>query len=117
MKAMNLLATPGGAAAPTTDFGEVTPGSSSAPVTTYLTNTGDTIITTLRLWVEQDSTADGVYAVTVNGTPVTGTSEATATELNVNLAPGEYVTVVEQWTIPPGDGVDIDTGTLVARYS
>jgi len=89
-------------------FGEVAPGQMSAPKAVTLTNTGDEALTGLKVWIVQASSADGELRVTLNGTPVTGTSLATATALP-DLAAGAGHSGTAEFTSPT---VSVDTGAL-----
>lgn len=107
MKQLHLLDADG---QPVSDFsfGEVPPGGLSAPKVITLKNTGDTALTGVKVWVEQASGTDGALRVTLNGTPITGTSLATATALP-DLAPGEGHEGTAEFTSP---AVSVDSGTL-----
>lgn len=89
-------------------FGEVAPGQMSAPKAVTLKNTGDEALIGVKVWVEQASSADGELRVTLNGTPITGTSLATATALP-DLAAGAAHSGTAEYTSPT---VSVDQGTL-----
>lgn len=109
------LQTPGGAPLAPQDFGDVLPGTSTPPTPFRLVNTGDAPTAALTAWVEQASTEDGEFRVSMAGVLVTGTSPATATALP-NLAPGEHLDGEGSWYLAAGArGVPYDTGTLRVR--
>ena len=107
MKQLQLLDADGQPVS-TFSFGEVAPGQMSAPLAVTLKNTGDEALTGIRLWVEQASTTDGELRVTVNGTPITGTTLETATALP-DLAPGASHAGFAEFT---GPSVSVDSGRL-----
>lgn len=112
-KGINLLTADQDVAAPTTEFGEVPPGTQSTLVTRRLRNTGDVPLTEILVWIEQTTLTDGEYKATVAGTPITGTTRETAQSFGP-LAPGADLLVTEQWVTPSdASGVLLDTATLV----
>jgi len=108
------LQTPAGEPLAGFDFGDVLPGTSSAPLAFRAANTGDTPHTRLLAWVEQASTADGEMRVSLGGVAVTGTAEAPT--VLPGLAPGATVPGEIVWLNPAGSlGLPVDSGTLHVR--
>ena len=112
-KLLALLLPDGTTTAPATDFGSVPPGTTTASRSLLLKNTGDEAIPSIRGHIDQTSTADGAYLVTVGSTALTGTAQEL---LSASLDPGATLSVSERWTVPGGVSATVDTGTLVFDY-
>ncbi|GGR34143.1 hypothetical protein [Deinococcus ruber] len=113
-KAIALYLPDGTTPAPATDFGSVPPGTTAASRQLLVKNTGTEAIPSLRMFIEQTSTADGEYHVTVGGLTLTGTAQEV---LSSPLAAGATLSVTEYWSTPAGLGVTgPDTANLVCQF-
>lgn len=88
-------------------FGQI-PEGQVGQASLQLKNTGDTPLTGLKLWIEQDNNADSKLSVNVNGTVITGTSRDTATAIP-DLDVGATLPLIAQYTAPvtPMDTADL----------
>lgn len=112
MKQLSLLL-PDGTPAPATDFGSVPPGTAAPSRQLLLRNTGDEPLTGIRARVENASTENGEYTVTVQATVLTGDWTPLP-----DLAPGEDLLVLESWLTPPSLTVTgVDSGLLRVQFT
>ena len=113
MKTLALFLPDGTTPAPTTNFGPVRPGTTSPSRQLLLVNTGDEPIPNLLARIEQGSTTDGEYRVTVGSTNLTDANQLLAAVFEV----GASLNVTESWSTPAGlTTTGPDTGTLVFLY-
>lgn len=97
------------------NFGDVLPGTTSAPLALRLVNTGTVPHSAILAWIEQADTSDGEMRVTIGGTAITGTSRDAPTTLP-GLAVGASVAGEVTFYNPAGsEGVPVDTGVLRVR--
>ena len=112
-KQLTLLS-PDGSAPPAVSYGAVRPGTASASRSLILKNTGTEALPSIRLHVEQVSTADGEYHATVGSIVLTATPQEV---LTAPLAPGASLSLTEYATVPAGITVTgADYGLLVWEY-
>jgi len=113
MKILTLFLEDGVTPAPATDFGSVPPGTTAPSRQLVLKNTGDEPISNLAGLIEQASTADGEYHVTVGSTNLNAVEQS----LVAVFAVGDSLSVTERWTTPENVLVTgPDTATLVFVY-
>ena len=112
-KLLAIVLPDGTTTAPSTDFGSVPPGTTSASRSLLLKNTGTEAVPSIRALIEQASTGDGAYVVSIAGKALTGASQEV---LTAPLAAGATLAITESWTTPAGVAGTVDTGTLVINY-
>jgi len=105
---------PDGSPIDSTTFGSVLPGTNSVSRSLILQNTGNESIPSVRMWIEQASTADGEYHATVGSLALTGTAQEV---LSVPLDPGASVALTEYVSTPAGlSNTGPDSATLVFEF-
>lgn len=112
-KILSIVLQDGVTIAPATDFGSVPAGTTAASRSLLLKNTGTDPVPSIRALIEQTSTADGAYVVSIAGKALTGVSQEL---LTAPLAVGATLAITESWTTPAGVAGAVDTGTLVINY-
>ena len=113
MRLLELLS-PDGTPAPSPNIGSVPPGTTSASRPMILKNTGTETVSSVRARVEQVSTLDGEYHVTIGSLALTGTNQEV---LSGTLAVGASVAVTEYASTPAGlSNTGPDSGKLVIEY-
>ena len=100
-------------AAPLTDFGSVGPGNTSTTSTLYLFNSGTDPIPSVRAHIEQASTADGVYFVTVGSIPLNINPQEVLTQ---PLAPGASIPFTERWDTPQNAPGALENASVLFVY-
>ena len=112
-KTLGLFLQDGTTPATATDFGGVPPGTTTPSRQLVLMNTGDEPISNLAGRIEQASTADGEYRVTVGSTALSGAEQPLAALFDV----GDTLNITESWNTPPGvTSTTPDTAVLVFLF-
>lgn len=109
------LQLPDGTPAPTTEFGNVPPGTTTVQRELRLVNTGDEPITgDISLRALQDNTIDGTYIASAGGISLSANWQVVAT----NLAVGASILVLEAWQVPSTTSkpTGLDNGWLEWRF-
>lgn len=105
---------PDGSAPPSSTYGSVPPGTTSDSRTLILRNTGTEPIPSVRMWIEQASTADGEYRAVVGSHALTAIPQEM---LSVPLPAGGSLEITEFVITPAGlSATGPDSATLVYEF-